>query len=110
MSTLKTKHTPGPWEVEFNYEGQHRFCPFIQVGPARISFTQGYDCLTDAARKSEAEANARLIAAAPELLEALYAGPSGFHTLPNGKDCACSNCEFVRLKTAAIAKATGGLS
>jgi hypothetical protein len=76
---MSTKHTPGPWHTEFNVYG-------------------GYDCMTDAWdikdatdasivavdladygqpyndrpwRSEVAEANARLIAAAPELLEAL---------------------------------------
>ena len=103
MNTLKMQYTPGPWEVEFNYEGQHRFCPFIQVGPARISFTQGYDCLTDAARKSEAEANARLIAAAPELLEVAESilAEDMLQYLP---------VEYITKVRAAIAKATGSLS
>ena len=107
---MNTERTPGPWRVEFNYEGQHRYCPFIQVGPARISFTQGYELATDAARKAEAEANARLIAAAPDLLEALEMGPSILHELPDGKECSCSQCHFVRAKRAAIAKATGSPS
>ena len=31
--------------------------------------------------------NAQLISAAPDLLEALQAGPSTFHTLPGGEVC-----------------------
>ena len=51
--------------------------------------------------------DARLIAAAPDLLAALQAGPSTEHALPLGNVCSCSQCEFVRLRRAAIAKAIG---
>lgn len=64
----ETKHTPGPWRV-----AKHdalRFTFHIDAGPAgyernRVAIVSG-----DSARDC-AEANARLIAAAPELLEAL---------------------------------------
>lgn len=42
-----------------------------------------------------------------DMLEALQAGPSTFHSLPGGEVCQCSQCQFVRLRNAAIAKATG---
>lgn len=51
-----------------------------------------------------------LISAAPDLLKALYAGPSIEHALPFGNKCECSQCQFVRLRRAAIAKATGSAS
>ena len=100
-----TQHTPGPWQLgEFDETG-------------------GYDCMTGSYavtrdgrelaevdqthygqancdwdyRSDEAEANARLIAAAPELLEALQFVPMS--ELDN----------LTRAKIdAAIAKATGG--
>jgi hypothetical protein len=57
-----------------------------------------------------AEANARLIAAAPDLLESLMASPIQEHE-PNPNDdgcpCICCGCGFVRKARAAIAKATG---
>jgi len=37
------------------------------------------------------------------LMDALYAGPSVEHALPFGAICQCSQCEFVRLRCAAIA-------
>ena len=53
---MKTKHTPGPWRVWEN---------LIQVSPNGPSI-----CYFEAGQQPS-EANARLIAAAPELLAAL---------------------------------------
>lgn len=53
---METKHTQGPWNVSYNTTAH---LPFAYV----ISNKQESD--------EEAEANAKLIAAAPELLEAL---------------------------------------
>ena len=60
LSQMKTKHTPGPWTADgtrikaYRDNGYTKICKVGDVWPAR----------TD-------EANARLIAAAPELLEEL---------------------------------------
>ena len=60
----KLKHTPGPWEADvtnvFEYSG----------GKDRLHFRVAR-CDFDGQRNNEAIANARLIAAAPEMLEAL---------------------------------------
>ena len=64
MSTTQTSHTPGPWHTN---EGSH---PSDQVFDA-----QGHiiaDCKWTNHIHTIREANARLIAAAPELLEALH--------------------------------------
>lgn len=59
---MSTKHTPGPWMIAgktvyaLNEDGYNRFSALVQ------------DAHT---KESELVANARLIAAAPELLEAL---------------------------------------
>lgn len=74
-----TKHTPGPWDVKHSESkpafnvigtalgGKYKIarCPYVvlQQGESR-------DILNDRECK-EAEANAKLIAAAPEMLEAL---------------------------------------
>lgn len=70
---MSNEHTPGPWPVERHYEAPNTYCPFITVGPAMIRFTQGFDLDTDAERCDRAEADARLIAEAPAMLEALRA-------------------------------------
>ena len=59
------KHTPGPWEVGSpNYQDQRAIGV---VGPT----WNVADVYYDGADKGEAKANARLIAAAPELLRCL---------------------------------------
>ena len=56
-----SKHTPGPWTVE------HDYMPFvINGGGSIVASVTG-----TAAIRPEAPANARLMAAAPELLAAL---------------------------------------
>lgn len=93
----KTKHTPGPWTLDTNprnvhaqnYTQGHLYDIAIALGP-----------LT--ADRDEAEANARLIAAAPELLEVcqslvkLNAATSGF----------VEYVSLCRLLKTAVAKAT----
>ena len=70
------KHTPGPWQVKSDYE------PTIVIGnvdgeiiDSTAHYTYDFVCDTlgddDSRSPAIAEANARLIAAAPELLEAL---------------------------------------
>jgi len=67
MIVDKTKHTPGPWGV-----GSMK----TNRDPIAITNDDGRVCLVDGDtdgfdRSAEQEANARLIAAAPELLAAL---------------------------------------
>ena len=116
----KASHTPGPWHVS---EGNIR--------PALVYAANGYlvaDCNTMQEAK---EANARLIAAAPKLLEALrdllgdspavqggdcqwcgreYGDPNDPEittTVPDG-DCPSDDCPSF-LARAAIAEATGDM-
>lgn len=92
------KHTPGPWyldEVSADdwqvNSDLHDHCLF-QITP-----TIGVESLTD-----EDKANARLIAAAPELLEALLA-------LLNVSEELCGlELKEIKKGRALIAKATGG--
>ena len=62
----ESKHTSAPWTVEYGNDtgpNDGYFVEFYEVGPALIRYID-----TD---KEEMKANAHLIAAAPELLEAL---------------------------------------
>ena len=57
----KLKHTPGPWEIKQDDRGY-----FENIGPLSMGFTHADDVWLDIE-----EADARLIAAAPEMLGAL---------------------------------------
>lgn len=75
-----TTHTPGLWETSGEWVGLGKDHKVIYVHPVESSETvcqcwrTGCDRgLTERARDQETEANARLIAAAPDLLEACKA-------------------------------------
>lgn len=61
----KTQHTPGPWKRMFTFN-------VINAGGRLVASCAGHQSTVNAmAVEAENEANARLIAAAPELLAAL---------------------------------------
>jgi hypothetical protein len=107
----KSKHTPGPWSLEFDdvpYDGG--FETLV------INGEDGGICMMDCPQ-DEMEANGRLIAAAPDLLEALQAfldvAPSEGHRClycnvsvygTNDVDDHLPDCEMAK-GYAAIAKA-----
>ncbi len=103
----EAKHTPGPWTFSKNDElGDTRFYVAQQEG---APYTPHYsDVATliaetvSSERRSIQEANARLIAAAPELLEALR----GLLDRVVQMDLPLSDPERVAAQMA-IAKATG---
>lgn len=91
---MKTKHTPGPWR-------QQGFAVYSSEN--KPIFHTGFGLLPPS-RSSEAEANAALIAAAPDLLQAL--DTSNFlehreHCSPGRHTVLC------HAQRTAIAKATG---
>ena len=98
-----SKHTPGPWSV---VEHDHAICiqtespSKTKYGASRYAAIGGFD-RNDRAQLEEARANARLIAAAPELLEALQ------KIAGNTYDEWTNGAEAARIARAAIAKATG---
>jgi len=63
----KTKHTPGPWKVEWPFEGG----ALITADDGHGELAQVKTRYSKTNNLEEAEANARLIAAAPDLLEAI---------------------------------------
>jgi hypothetical protein len=81
-----SKHTPGPWDARWSERGQYWFIDHEQGG-------EGYT-LT---KLNCEEADARLIAAAPELLEALK----------NAIEIIEGTGLDASIQRAAIAKATG---
>ena len=65
---MTTKHTPGPWEIERYSDG------LIQiVGDLKVisDDEEHFTTVVEQISATNEEANARLIAAAPDLLEAL---------------------------------------
>lgn len=98
-----SKHTPGPWFLAEKVEGKHTVTNLRRIRSEREGMEHGAVCeVYGIADGSEAHANARLIAAAPELLEALeYV----LNTCPAINSQAEEAHQQAR---AAIAKATGG--
>jgi hypothetical protein len=98
-TNMSTTHTAGPWAAETNAAG-------LKVKSAEgdiIATPSGFDV-----GQEKAEANARLIAAAPEMLAALHRADAALSLLMatgNGDRHDLSALESIR---AAIAKATGG--
>lgn len=97
------KHTPGPWSVLYS----SNVYPSIHAGPTSAPVASLYAHTQSRGERDvfeNADANARLIAAAPVLLEALRETLSCIdqHT----DDVVIE--PIIRLARAAIAKATGG--
>ena len=103
---MEAKHTPGPWEASIQRSKDGRDLGWIvehvngRIGWASLAYahTNKEADEADPAR----EANARLIAAAPELLEALKAVTSTEMFLPDHPQRQAS----YKAARAAIAKAT----
>ena len=101
---MTAKHTPGPWyalrgqrNISIRYKTGDGLLPMVNVASVRGQFPT--DC-----PYGSSEANARLIAAAPELLEALQKMLPELRGLSIVSDTAA---EMSREAEAAIAKATG---
>ena len=95
---MTANHTPGPW-------AHHNTpTPFIYVNAGGLPICQIYTSTAHGQSMGEQFANARLIAAAPELLEALQKMLPELRGLSIVSDTAA---EMLREAEAAIAKATG---
>lgn len=106
MSREAMKHTPGPWEVAdlphsivVRTESPNK----TPYGASRYAAIGGFD-RTDPDQFAEAIANARLIAAAPDLLEALKWLSACVKRPGPHMDAGAA----LEKASAAIAKATGG--
>lgn len=95
---MSTMHTPGPWFLDDAQPGD-RF-RYVMAGKGDAF---GYICRISTNGNANPEADARLIAAAPELLEALIAITTA---RCDGMDPTPIN-EAYEKADAAIAKATG---
>lgn len=109
MEALAEKaHTPGPWAVEYA-ETRVRWPVVVcgekyddgsNVSVCEVSQSFDKDAPANSDDRSEAEANARLIAAAPELLEACVSWIAIYEEVPMMRG-------LVSRTRAAIAKAIG---
>lgn len=70
---MKKTHTPGPWEVRkyWSDEGAYEIYPTRGKKPSFGQWASIAEVTGDVSKSESAMKNARLIAAAPELLEAL---------------------------------------
>lgn len=105
----KAKHTPGPWKIVKSKFGDLSIEVKKGLATYEIVREVGGEVRQDEkgfwSDKSEVEANARLIAEAPELLEA--AQPFVTHNSGDETITITVKTEDVRRLRAAIAKATG---
>ena len=111
-----SKHTPGPWYVITDKHGytcistpddDHVVCfghGYDEYGGFKAPWRDGYDAPGDNRHDDECKANARLIAAAPELLEASRFLIESVEASEDGMDRLLTAFDMAR---AAIAKATG---
>ena len=99
---MTTKHTPGPWKLKLGKGIQYTYLVADKKGQDIANWAHYPN-----ATKAQTKANARLIAAAPDLLEALMgllADITEYQTLNNlgGEDN-----HWQAIARAAIVKATG---
>lgn len=103
----ESKHTPGPWTIEAVYIGRER----VNFGEYRFPHQAAPNCAGHSRQypREQAEANARLISAAPDLLRALIVALPYIAALsPTQDDPEQSEARAVhKLMTTAIAKAEG---
>lgn len=103
-------HTKGPWEVARTDAGiivRTESVKKTRAGASRYAAIGGFD-RSDPEQLAEALANAHLIAAAPELLEALKALVNDFGRDGYGGEFENGECRVIDMARAAIARATRG--
>lgn len=104
ISTVQTAHTPGPWEfIDATKSAKYKFAPtcIIKAGQKQIASFSWNDSSPWFPTKNQSQANARLISAAPDLLDACDFALTILEALGNGSGDAANACR------AALAKATG---
>ena len=115
---MSTEHTPGPWLLEQQLGTGDSDCGWSVLEREQNPYRGEICHITDAEHiagitKAERDANARLIAAAPELLEAMRALVKHFPTdsemdqIGFTKESVTEACDAYDAARVAIAKATG---
>ena len=101
---MTAKHTPGPWVVKRPKNPRDA----IGLVSRQVGCMVRDICIVEDFRNKENEANARLIAAAPELLDALerIANYSSGGVIEDGTPRADRH-DMIHIARAAIAKAKG---
>lgn len=96
---MSAQHTPGPWHIGKRAGAEHG----AVYGPngEEVALPLGFFMTED-----EAKSNARLIAAAPELLEVLQQVEAMLSDYPDAKRGNSKVHFLIRASRAAIAKAT----
>lgn len=112
---MESKHTPGPWGMD-TVKTQVGCCYKIGVFPSKVGhdnfacvYADGCRVDEDSGIAAELKANARLIASAPELLEALEIAKNGLMWFREQYPDEVNECDHEAMQQieAAIAKATG---
>ena len=98
-----SKHSPGPWSVCDDGEPGEQMLKVV----GRTARHEIALCCTGAVTQDEETANARLIAAAPELLAELRRMHDKYVSLIESGDCGFWNPDDVLKMRAAISKAEG---
>ena len=102
------EHTPGPWKLNTDGDTGMNDSGCILDSIGHVIITDIYGTFKNGRTTGEAEANARLIAAAPDLLAALEELVQASYDSVNGKQYAPYHVEELGRATVAIAKARGG--
>lgn len=104
------KHTPGPWEANFSFPGRDGIGDVWQIDADGHAV-----CTTQFCYAPNTEANALLIAAAPDLLEALEAvlntsgaRPSGYHAIEYSKAVAQAENAIIKARATSDRPDKGG--
>lgn len=96
---MEAKFTPGPWVIDAGFDGSGNFNQYWQVHDGSDAIV----CSTMFCMAGNKEANAHLIAAAPDLYEAL----SRIESIIEGAFPNLNDGEAMRDARAALAKARG---
>ena len=98
---MSTQHTPGPWDLEEGSYGEEIWLGGTGAGMIVVNGWVNGGCMDDPVQWAKLQADARLIAAAPDLLAACV---EFVRKVDAGEARSTKSAEQMR---AAIAKATG---